>query len=142
MNNQLENLDLINLFSAKYYKLKKLNEQMWSSSYNISITSSEWFILSLIYGKQPTISEITLQVNTSRQATHKSIQALKSKGLIIINNVANNNRNKCLELTPLGSKFFLENKRLKEDIEKTIITNIGVENVLQLKNLLKLDWIN
>jgi DNA-binding MarR family transcriptional regulator len=141
MNNQLENLDLINLFSAKYFKLKKLNEQMWSSSYNISITSSEWFILSLIYGKQPTISEITLQVNTSRQATHKSIQALKSKGLIVINNVANNNRNKCLELTPLGIKFFLENKRLKEDIEKTIITNIGDENVHQLKNLLKLDWI-
>ena len=140
MNNQLDSFDLIDLLNAKYFKLRNLSDQMWNNSYNISISNSEWFIISLIYGKQPTISQITLQVNLSRQATHKSIKTLSTKGLIIINNVEHNSKNKCLILTPIGEKCFLENKRMKETIERDVVATIGIENVLLLKNLLKTNW--
>lgn len=141
MDSQLDNLDLLDLFSAKYFKLRKINEQMWNNSYNIPITNSEWFILSLIYGNQPTISEIAQLINISRQAAHKSIKLLSSKDLIVINKVENNNRNKCLTLTPLGEKCFIENKLMKETLERDVVAKIGSENAILLKNLLKAEWI-
>lgn len=141
MDSQLDNLGLLDLFSAKYFKLRKINEQMWNNSYNISITNSEWFILSLIFGNQPTISEIAQLINISRQAAHKSIKSLSSKGLIIINNVEYNNKNKCLNLTPLGEKCFLENKLMKETLERDVVDKIGSENAILLKSLLKAEWI-
>ncbi len=141
MDSQLDNLDLLDLFSAKYFKLRKINEQMWNNLYNISITNSEWFILSLIFGNQPTISEIAQLINISRQAVHKSIKSLSSKGLIIINNVEYNNKNKCLKLTPLGEKCFLENKLMKETLERDVVAKIGSENAILLKSLLKTEWI-
>jgi len=140
MDNQLDNVNLIDLISAKYFKLRKINEQMWNTSNNILITNSEWYIISAIYGKQPTISEITQQVNKSRQATHKSIKTLNSKCLIIISNVENNSRDKCLKLTPLGEQCYLENKLLKAAIERDIVAKLGSQKVILLKDLLKTEW--
>lgn len=137
MDRKFDNFDLIDLMNSKYYKLRKLNEKMWNNSYTISITNSEWSVISLIYGRQPTITEITQQVNITRQATHKCMKALNSKGLITINHVENNHRNKCLKLTSLGEQCFLENKLIKEALERDIAVEIGYDNVRLLKTLLK-----
>lgn len=135
-----DDLDLIDLINTKYEKLRKTNETMQSISLSISITHSEWSILSLIYGKQPAISEIAQQVDITRQATHKCIKSLNSKGIINIKNVENNNRNKCLSLTSLGEQCFLENEAIKEVMENDIADKIGIENVSHLKILLQQDW--
>nr|WP_243456459.1 helix-turn-helix domain-containing protein [Mobilitalea sibirica] len=112
-------------------------EKECKNSYNIFITNSEWLVIYLIYGKQPTISEIAQQVNITRQATHKCIKALNSKGIITINNVVNNNKKKCLKLTPLGERLFLENNMFKEAVERDLAEQIGLENLNLLKSLLK-----
>lgn len=136
MEEQSDNFDLIDLINSTYHKLKKYNEEVWNNSHNISITNSEWSVIYLIYGKQPTISEIAKQIDITRQAAHKCIKALNSKGIITINNVANNNKKKCLKLTPLGEKLFSENKLLKEALERDLAAKIGPDSVSLLKSLL------
>jgi DNA-binding MarR family transcriptional regulator len=130
------NLNLIDLLNSKYYKFKKMNEKFCINSYNLSITNSEWSIIYLIRGKQPTISEIAQQVEITRQATHKCIKALNSKGIISVNNVVNNNKKKCLKLTPLGEQLYLENILLKEAIVRDLATQIGLDNINLLRSLL------
>ncbi|MDD3174073.1 MAG: MarR family winged helix-turn-helix transcriptional regulator [Herbinix sp.] len=136
MEKQFDNFDLIDLINSKYFKFKKVNEEVWNNSYNISITNSEWSVIYLIYGKQPTISEIAKQVDITRQATHKCIKTLNSKGIITINNVVNSNKKKGLKLTPLGEKLYSENKLLKESLERDLAAKIGFDTVSLLKSLL------
>jgi len=132
---------LIDLISVKQSILKKQKEEQWNHNNSIPVTNTEWYILSLIYGKQPTIPEITQQLGISRQATHKCIKTLDSKGFISTQRVENNKRNKCLNLTPIGEACFLKNQQLKEEIENEIGQKIGHENITLLKELLKRDWI-
>lgn len=136
MENEADNLNLIDLLNSKYYKFKKTNEAFCRNSYDISITNSEWSVISLIYGKQPTISEIAQQVNITRQATHKCMKALNSKGIITVSNVVNNNKKKCLKLTPLGEELFLEHNKLKAAIERDLAAQIGLDSVNLLITLL------
>lgn len=140
MGNLRSNYELLDNISDKYFQLTEAIEQMWNNSYNIAITKSEWQILSLIYGKKPTIAEITKKVDISRQATHKNIKLLCSKGLITVNNVENNNKNKYLELTSFGESCYLDSQLMKESIEKDIVTKIGPENVSILKDILQMEW--
>ena len=137
MEIEADNLNLIDLLYSKYYKFKKMNEEKCSSLYNISISNSEWSVIYLIiHGKQPTISEIAQQVNITRQATHKCIKALSSKGIITVNNIVGSNKKKCLKLTPLGEQLYLENKLLKEEIIRDLAKKIGLENINLLIRLL------
>lgn len=136
MEKESNNTNLIDLLNSKYYKFKKMNEELCSSLYNISITNSEWSVIYLIRGKQPTISEIAQQVKITRQATHKCIKVLNSKGIITINNVVNNNKKKCLKLTPLGEQLYSENILLKEAIVRDLEAKIGLDNINLLISLL------
>lgn len=133
--------NLIDLLYEKQNMLKKQKEDQWNHNNSIPVTNTEWCILSLVYGKQPTIPEVTQQLGISRQATHKSIKTLDSKGFISICRVENNKRNKYLNLTSFGEACYLKNQQLKEEIEKEIGQNIGDENITLLKELLKRDWI-
>ena len=136
MEKEDDSVNLIDLLYSKYYKFKKMNDEVCSTLYNISITNSEWLVIHLIFGKQPTISEIAQRVNITRQATHKCIKALNSKGIITVNNVVNNKKKKCLKLTPFGEQLFLENKLLKESIERDLAAQIGSDRVNLLISLL------
>lgn len=136
MEKEVDNINLVDLLNSKYHKFKKMNEEVCSNAYNISMTNSEWSVIYLIYGKQPTITEIAKQVNITRQATHKCIKTLNSKGIITVNNVVNSNKKKCLKLTPLGEQLILENNLLRESIERDYVAQIGLDSVNLLKSLL------
>lgn len=136
------NYNIVDLINEKNSSLRKIKENKWNNLNFIQITDTEWSILSLIYGREvaPAISEISSNINITRQATHKCVKSLNGKELIIIRKMENNNRNKCLELTPLGESIFLEHQKMKKDIEKEIELNIGSENFIQLKDILKRSW--
>lgn len=74
-----------------------LYPKSWNNNSDINISNSEWFIMARIYKKQPTISYVTRHVDISRQATHKFIKSLESKGLIVIKPVPNNIKEKCIQ---------------------------------------------
>lgn len=140
MNSELQNLDLIDLLSEHHLQLRRICELSWNDSSNIYISNSEWFIMARIYQKQPTISYVSKHVDISRQATHKLIKNLESKGLIAIKSVENNKKDKCLQLTVLGEECYEKNESLKATLEKKIADTIGAEQLALLKDILKSNW--
>lgn len=96
--------------------------------------------MSRVYKKNPTISYVTKHVDISRQAVHKFVKSLESKGLIEITNSKNNNKDKCLHLTLLGEECYEKNLCLKAELEDKIAATIGDENFKILKDILKSDW--
>lgn len=103
-NSELQNLDLIDLLSERHSLVRKISEKAWNDKSEIYISNSEWYIMARIYKKQPTISYVTKHVNISRQAIHKFIKNLSAKGLVEIQNVENNKKEKCIKLTALGEE--------------------------------------
>lgn len=133
--------NLIDLISEKYIALRKTLDIKWNNSSELPISNSEGQILSLIYQKETTASEIAQQAQISRQAAHKNIKSLVAKNLIQSKTAAGNNRKKILKLTPLGEECFIKNETIKNDIEKTLIANTNKDDVLKLKETLKnLNW--
>lgn len=139
-NSELQNLDLFDLLSERHTLVRRISEKSWNDQNEIKISNSEWYIMARIYKKRPTISQVTKNVDISRQAIHKFIKNLSTKGLVIIQNVENNKKEKCIELTPLGEECYEKNAALKAQLESKIVEKIGEEKVNILKDILKLDW--
>ncbi|WHX49037.1 MarR family winged helix-turn-helix transcriptional regulator [Paenibacillus woosongensis] len=140
MSSESQNLNLIDLISERHVLLRNLNSQWWNESHDLHISNSEWFIMARIYKKQPTIAYVTKLVDISRQATHKLIKNLESKGLVEISKVQHNNKDKCIRLTKLGEECFEKREVIKATLEAKIIETIGVEQATQLKKILQSDW--
>ena len=140
LNINLQKLDLIDLISERHISLRNLCEKAWNENSDIPISNSEWFIMARIYKKQPTISYVSKHVDISRQATHKFIKKLESKGLVKIQNVENNNKDKCIQLTALGEECYEKNEAFKEALIKKIANQIGEEKLTMLHSILKMDW--
>ena len=120
--------------------VRKISEKAWNDQSEIYISNSEWYIMARIYKKQPSISYVTKNVEISRQAIHKFFQKLSEKGLVEIQNVENNKKEKCIQLTALGEECYEKNAALKAQLENKIAEKIGMEQVTILKDILKLEW--
>ncbi|WP_120465304.1 MarR family winged helix-turn-helix transcriptional regulator [Paenibacillus aceti] len=140
MSMELQNLNLIDLISERHVHLRSLINQLWNTSSDIHISNSEWFIMARIYKKQVTISYVAKHVDISRQATHKLIKNMESKGLVEISKAQHNNKDKCIQLTELGEECYERNKAIKATLEAKIIAAIGVEQAEHLMQVLKLNW--
>jgi DNA-binding MarR family transcriptional regulator len=140
LNNEWQNLDLLDLLGERHFLLRSMAEKKWNDTHDIYISNSEWFIMARIYQKQPTIAYVSKNVNISRQATHKFIKSLESKGLVEISDAQENRKEKSVRLTKLGESCYEENEALKAKLEAKITKQIGAEKVALLKEILKLDW--
>lgn len=140
MNTKLQDLDLIDLISERHRSLQKLLEKLWNEFSPISISFSEWTVLSKVYKKQPTISEIAKHIDITRQATHKIVKQLETKNLVKVTNAIHNKKEKCLLLTPLGEECIEKSEELMKSIESKIAQAISEKELVHLKDLLKLDW--
>lgn len=140
MDSQLKTLDLIDALSERHLQLRKMTEQLWNETSDIYLSNSEWFIMARIYKSKPTIAYVTRHVDISRQATHKFIKNLESKGLVEISNVKNNKKDKLIRLTELGEVCYEKNEDLKANMEQKIADKIGHEQLRVLKEILKSDW--
>ncbi|WP_308419777.1 MarR family winged helix-turn-helix transcriptional regulator [Ornithinibacillus halotolerans] len=133
-------LDLIDSISERHLQLRKLTQTLWNNSSDIYLSNSEWFIISIIVKKEVPISYITNKVDITRQATHKLIKSLESKGIVETFYVAHNKKNKFIRLTPLGEECYRKNEALKATIEQKIAAKIGNDNLDIFKQILKADW--
>ncbi|KKK39753.1 MarR family transcriptional regulator [Mesobacillus campisalis] len=140
MNPEWQDLDFIDLISERHLQLREITEKLWNETRNIYISNSEWFIMSRIYKKKPTIAHVTKSVDISRQATHKFIRRLEAKGLVEISSLENNKKDKCIQLTPLGEECYEKNESLKAGIEQQIAAKIGADKLELLREILTSDW--
>ncbi|MCM3387522.1 MarR family winged helix-turn-helix transcriptional regulator [Ureibacillus chungkukjangi] len=132
----VEQFDLFDLISERHGTIRRILEEKWNEMSDISISNSEWYIMSKVNNHQPTISMIAKNVQISRQAAHKVIKKLEAKGLVELV-PGSNNRDKCIQLTDLGQICIDKYIVLKKDIEKKISENVEIQ---QLKAILKSDW--
>lgn len=132
----VEQLDLFDLISERHSTIRRLLEEKWNEMSDISISNSEWYIMSKVNNNQPTISMVAKHVQISRQAAHKFIKKLASKGLVEIAS-GTNNREKRIQLTELGQICVDKYIVLKKEIEKKIAEKVEIE---QLKTILKSEW--
>ncbi|HWK24801.1 MAG TPA: MarR family transcriptional regulator [Ureibacillus sp.] len=132
----MEQLDLFDLISERHNTIRRLLEEKWNETSDISISNSEWYIMSKVSNQQPTISMVAKTVQISRQAAHKFIKKLEVKGLVEIV-PGSNNRDKCIQLTELGNICVERYIVLKNELEKKIAKKVEIE---QLKTILKSDW--
>src|SRR5699024_8504418 len=137
---ELKNLNLIDLLNERHLEVQKKAEELWNENSDIYLSNSEWLIMARIYKKQPTIAYVTKYVDISRQATHKFIKNLAEKGLVDIQDVTYNKRDKCIRLTDLGEECYEKNKLLKVELEEEIASQIGADQLQLLKDILKSDW--
>lgn len=93
-----------------------------------------------IYKNQPTISEVTKDVDFSRQATHKFIKSLEAKGLVEVSNAEHSKKHKVIRMTEFGEVCYEKNEHYKSEIEQQLVDTIGEEQVTNLKNILNLNW--
>mgnify|MGYP001228277556 FL=1 len=140
MDSQLQHLNLIDLIIERHVLLRSLVNQKWNEGHDLHISNSEWFIMARIYKKQPTISYVTRHVDISRQATHKFIKILESKGLVEISKAQHSKKDKCIRLTAFGEACYEKNKIIKAELEAKIIESIGDEQAAQLKRILQTEW--
>lgn len=140
MGYNLYNLDLVDLINEHNVMLRRVMEEAWKSTSDITISNSEWFIISRIYKKHPNISYITKNLSISRQGIHKLIKSLESKGLVEVNNSETSKRDKCIRLTDLGIECYEKNANLKKEIEDKISLKIGQDNFSKLNDILRIDW--
>ncbi|WP_164216464.1 MarR family winged helix-turn-helix transcriptional regulator [Virgibacillus sp. YIM 98842] len=140
MSYELKELDLFDVLSERHSQLRKITEKQWNDNNDIKLSNSEWYIMARIYKKQPTIAFVSRNVDISRQATHKFIKNLETKGLVEISNAKHNKKDKCIRLTSLGNACYEKNEALKAALEKRISDRIGYEQMQLLKNILKEDW--
>lgn len=139
-NQQLHELDFIDLLSERHAQLRQLTETAANVDQESKISSSEWYIISIIGAETYTLSELTALVKLTRQAIHKTIKQLEQKELVVLKAVTGNKKEKCVNLTTLGRDLWQRNQAYQQELEQHIKTTIGVAQFEQLKALLQTDW--
>lgn len=137
---ELQNLNLIDLLSERHIAARRIAEQAWDKESEIQISNSEWTIMAHIYKQQPTIASVTKNLDITRQATHKFVKNLAAKGLVEVQNVENNKKDKCIRLTAIGEVCYEKHEVLKKQLERQIADKIGADQLKILKDVLKADW--
>lgn len=130
----INNLNIIDLISENHIKLRRIVEDRWLESNEEEISHTEGFLLAKISMGKISIAEVARQANISRQAMFKCAKKLELRGYLKFNN-------KYAELTDKGLEYCKKSIKLKEDIEKEIINNIGKKNLELLKKILNKNLI-
>ncbi|MFC4409636.1 MarR family winged helix-turn-helix transcriptional regulator [Chungangia koreensis] len=140
MMSDLFHLDVIDLISERHLMLRGKIEEYWNDNSELRVSNSEWFILAKVYKKSPTIASISKSVDITRQATHKLVKGLESKGLVEVQQAEGNKKEKTLSLTELGIENYERYLSIKENLMNQIIATIGEEKFTILKDILASDW--
>ena len=136
-------MGIIDLLDKKYRRLQARREYIWQEEEGeegMDISPSEWYLISRIYDEGKKISEIGKGSNSSRQAIHKNLQGMKKKGLIKIENVPENRKEKMAILTPLGRLYYEKDQLIKKRLEEEIGEVMGLEKIHYLEEILRSTW--
>jgi DNA-binding MarR family transcriptional regulator len=140
MKDCLKNVSLIDLVSEKqqelHVKIVSIEEERWGEN----VTQSESHILAVIEEENMTIAEAARKINVSRQAAHKCVQGLITRGYISTTSIEGNQRDKLIVLTEKGKKYSREMLVIKKEVEEEIEESIGKSNTELLRQCLNSRW--
>lgn len=131
---------LIDLLSERHQQMRNTLENRWNEQHDIQISTSEWFIIARIYNKTATITQIAKEANLTRQAVHKHVKNLSSKGIVEVSELKSNKKGKPIRLSSLGNEYYEKYEQLKVSLENAIARSLDEKQLEKLKGLLKEDW--
>ncbi|MDG0842020.1 winged helix DNA-binding protein [Staphylococcus equorum] len=137
----IEGLDLIDLISERHGELRQQVNTITSERIQgVQFSSSEWYLINKINYEKPSFAELTRKIHLTRQAIHKAIKQLEHKGVVQVEAVPNNKKEKRVVLTELGAQCYEHYKDYKSQVIKHMETVIGSRQIEQLKQVLQQDW--
>ena len=137
---EVDNLTLIDLLSDRHHLMRDTLDNRWNELHDIQISTSEWYIIGKIYNKNATITQIAKEANLTRQAVHKHVKNLSSKGIVETNELKSNKKGKLICLSRLGIDYYERYEQLKVSLENAIAKSLNEEQLQLLKDLLREDW--
>ncbi|MCS5710949.1 MarR family transcriptional regulator [Candidatus Berkiella aquae] len=132
--------NLKGLLQEKLWLLEqRLQEKRNLTPYQ-ELTDAQSRILATLRGESLTISEIARRLNVSRQAVHKLISQLIDKGLLALEAIPDNSRDKQVVFTPEGEALKKAAFKALQELEQEVEEALGAKNFALLKSLLKKEW--
>lgn len=135
-------VDLIELLYRQYKHLRDETENIWNEQTEIELTTAERHVINHIKQGATTVPEIMRRMSITKQAVHKFFNGLEEKGIVKTTLIKAPKTQRTAMLTPLGNELIGKNEMIQEQIVEQIQRNIGNENYLQLKELLKMSWFD
>lgn len=138
MKEYIRGLNLIDQVSEKHKVLREKVTELSGDKLNHTET---YILAKLELHSRLSISEISRQINISRQGAQKNINVLLDEGYVETVQVEGNSRDKYIALTPKGAEVCQRMLDIKQTIEQEIAARIGADQVKLLKALLAEDWL-
>ena len=105
-----------------------------------SLTESEARLLAHMAGKPMSMSELARRLSISRQAVHKTVAELESRGVLEVQNDPQRGNSKLVIYTAKGKELNATGVKIIAQIEARIAEQIGAKDLETLKRILALNW--
>lgn len=132
--------NIMELLHERYLWMQTAFEKAWEKQSNLVISQTEWKIIGRIEQDGLPVARITKNLHITRQAIHKLIKNLSSKGLIELYQMENNKKERCIALTDLGHECYDIYTSIHSQIEFQIAAHMGLQETEKLKTILQSDW--
>ncbi|ARG97083.1 MarR family winged helix-turn-helix transcriptional regulator [Legionella micdadei] len=141
--NDDKNILLTNLKGLLQEKLWKLEERLANerekSSYQ-HLTGAQSRILATLRGENLTISEVGRRLGISRQAVHKIVSQLVNEGILSLEPMPENNRDKIIVFTEKGVVLKETAKKALKKLDDEVKEKLGDKDFELLKEILSKPW--
>ncbi len=100
-------------------------------------SNAEFKLFAALRGKSRSIAELSRYLGVSRQAVHQTVHKLVERGIVELENIESNQREKFVVITEKGREVQKMTAKHFQIIEAKMAKNIGRKNVELLRKLLK-----
>lgn len=130
------------LLNEKSNVLRRRCELLWNQAGPVKLSASEWYVLTKIGKRRPSISEFARMADMTRQAAHKYVHGLQNKGLLQSVEDMGSKRDKYVELSSFGKQCLEHYLSLQAEMECEIARVLGDDDLHRLKQLLERQWFS
>lgn len=140
LDEEILSRNLFNLLDKKQQDVQQAMEDKWNQIHDIHLSNSEWFMIERINVQKELLADVCRNEEFSRQGSHKLIQKLEERKLVMTKSLEQNKRAKYVQLTSLGLACYKANKELKQILEDQVKQTLGPEQYHHFKKALSTDW--
>lgn len=132
--------NLKSLLQEKLWLLdERFKQKRMKTPYKL-LTDAESRILAALRGETINLSEIARRLSLSRQAVHKTVSKLVEAGLLELEPIAGNARDKSIRFTEKGEDMKNTAHETLQELEKDVEAVIGQADLTLLKTILSKTW--
>lgn len=129
--------DIVDLISERHIQLRESIELETALLLpEVQLSSIDWYLIDQVAYDEISLVNLSKNTHKSRQATHKNVQRLEKKNILITLNIPNNKKEKHVILTDFGIECYEIYIEAKEKIKNHLVNNIGQNELNYLKKIL------